>query len=108
MSQRLGLLDINREQLVGLKPVEKTGRLTAGAHLFIEGEAAVSENDQGYVTSVCYSPTFGHDLALAFLKDGLKRHGNRVLLVDHLRDVQTWCEVCHPVFLDQKGELSRG
>ena len=108
MSQRLGLLDINREQLVGLKPVEKTGRLTAGAHLFIEGEAAVSENDQGYVTSVCYSPTFGHDLALAFLKDGPKRHGNRVLLVDHLRDVQTWCEVCHPVFLDQKGELSRG
>ena len=108
MSQRPGLLDPEREQLVGLKPVEITGKLTAGAHLFVDGADAVSENDQGYVTSVCYSPTLGHDLAQAFLKDGPNRHGDHILLVDHLRDVQTLCEVCHPVFFDPTGGLARG
>jgi sarcosine oxidase subunit alpha len=108
MSQRPGLLDPEREQLVGLQPVEITGKLTAGAHLFVDGADAVSENDQGYVTSACYSPTLGHDLAQAFLKDGPNRHGDHILLVDHLRDVQTLCEVCHPVFFDPTGGLARG
>jgi glycine cleavage system aminomethyltransferase T len=94
MSLRLGLLDIKREQLVALqKPAKKNGRLTAGAHLSMEGADVVSQNDQGYFTYVCYSPTLGHDLALAFLNDGSNRHGDRVLLVDHLCDVQIWFEV---------------
>jgi len=101
-------LDAQRDQLVGLKPVEPNGKLTAGAHLFVDGADAVRENDQGYVTSVCYSPTLGHDLALGFLSDGPNRHGEQIMLVDHLRNVQTLCEVCHPVFLDPEGGLARG
>ncbi len=57
-------------------PVAAEARLTAGAHLFAEGAEAVRANDQGYVTSVCHSPTLG-DMrsALGFLKDGRARHG---------------------------------
>ncbi len=108
MSQRTGLLDAQREQLVGLKPVDNAAKLTAGAHLFVEGADAVRENDQGYVTSVCHSPTLGHDLGMAFLKDGPNRHGEQIMLVDHVRDVRTLCEVCHPVFFDPEGGLARG
>ncbi len=107
-SQREGLLDEQREQLVGLKPVDPAGRLTAGAHLFDEGDEAVRENDQGYVTSVCHSPTFGHDLALGFLKAGPTRYGERVMLVDHLRGLSTLCEVTEPVFFDPEGGRARG
>ncbi|MCF2871919.1 sarcosine oxidase subunit alpha family protein [Octadecabacter sp. G9-8] len=99
-SQRPGLLEAEREQLVGFKPVDKAEKLTAGAHLFVEGADAVRLNDQGYVTSVCHSPTLGHDLALGFLRDGANRHGETVMMVDHLRGVKTLCEVCHPVFFD--------
>ena len=107
-SRREGLMDGQREQLVGLKPVDTKDKLTAGAHLFVEGADAESKNDQGYVTSVGYSPTLGHDLGLGFLREGSMRHGERVVLVDHLRQVTTLCEVCHPVFYDPEGGLARG
>ena len=99
-SQRPGMLEVEREQLVGLKPVDAKGKLTAGGRLFVEGADAVRVNDQGYLTSVCHSPTMGHDLALAFLRDGANRQGETVRMVDHLRGIETVCEVCHPVFFD--------
>ncbi len=107
-SRREGLLAPQREQLVGLKPVDKAGKMTAGAHLFGNGADAVSANDQGYVTSVCFSPTLGHSIGMGFLIDGPNRIGERIQLVDHMRDVQTLCEVCSPVFFDPDGGRARG
>jgi sarcosine oxidase subunit alpha len=107
-SQRPGLSGPEREQLVGLKPVDPGGKLTAGAHLFKPGDAAVRVNDQGYLTSVGHSPTLGHDIGLGFLKNGRARHGEQVNMVDHLRKVTTLCEVCDPVFFDPDGGRARG
>jgi sarcosine oxidase subunit alpha len=106
LAARPGLAE-DREQLVGLKPVHAHGRLTAGAHLFAAGARAVRENDEGYVTSVCHSPTLDTGLALGFLKNGRARHGETVRLVDHLRGVETMCEVSGPVFLDPEGGRMR-
>ena len=52
MPQRPGLVGEAREQLVGLKPVGAVRELLAGAHLFDPEDAAISANDQGYITSV--------------------------------------------------------
>jgi len=108
MAARPGLIGADREQLVGLKPAGEVKQITAGAHLFNVGEKAVRENDQGYVTSVGYSPTLGTYLALGFLRNGRARHGERVRMVDHLRAVETLCEVCDPVFFDRDGGRLRG
>ncbi|MBT8409581.1 MAG: sarcosine oxidase subunit alpha, partial [Alphaproteobacteria bacterium] len=105
---RPGLIDEGREQLVGLKPAGPVRQLTAGAHLFDAEASATRENDQGYVTSVGYSPAFGTYLGLGFLKRGRARHGETVRLVDHLREIEALCEVCDPVFLDPEGERLRG
>jgi glycine cleavage system aminomethyltransferase T len=107
-SRRPGLLDEEREQLVGLKPVHAGGRLTAGAHLFNQTAEAVRVNDQGYVTSVAPSATLGHMIGLGFLKRGRARHGEVVRLVDHLRGIETLCTVCDPVFFDPEGGRLRG
>ncbi|WP_420859479.1 sarcosine oxidase subunit alpha family protein [Marivivens marinus] len=108
LSRRPGLIDEEREQLVGLKPNGASKQLTAGAHLFNPGDKAERVNDQGYVTSVCYSPTLGTMLGLGFLKGGRARIGQTVRLVDHLRGVETLCEVCDPVFFDPEGGRLRG
>lgn len=108
MAQRPGLSGANREQLVGLYPVGAVKQLTAGAHLFDAGTEAVRENAQGYVTSVGFSPTLGLFLGLAFLKNGRTRHGEKIRLVDHLRGIDTLCEVTDPVFYDQTGGRLRG
>ena len=104
---RPGLLEDDREQLVGLKPTGVVKQLTAGAHLYRDGAEPVRVNDQGYLTSVAFSPTLGTYLGLGFLRGGRARHGETVKMVDHLRGIETTCEVCHPVFLDPNGEKAR-
>ncbi|SEK95828.1 sarcosine oxidase subunit alpha [Roseovarius azorensis] len=105
---RSGLVDDAREQLVGLRPVGAVRELLAGAHLFDEAAEAVSDNDQGYVTSACYSPTLGHVIGMGFLKHGRARIGERVRAVDHLRGSETICEVQDIVQFDPEGGRLRG
>ncbi len=105
---RPGLVDEDREQLVGLKPIGAVKELTAGAHLFNRDDDAIRVNDQGYITSVAFSPTCGHFLGLAFLKNGRARHGEVVRMHDHLRGSVTLCEVHDPVVFDPEGGRVRG
>ncbi|MBC7739979.1 MAG: sarcosine oxidase subunit alpha family protein [Candidatus Saccharibacteria bacterium] len=101
-SQRPGLNGPEREQLVGLRPVTDTA-IGAGAHLFNPGDTVHRVNDQGYVTSVCYSPTMEGWLGIAFMRDGRARHGQTVRLVDHMRGNDVLCTVTDPVFHDPEG-----
>ena len=99
---RPGLTGPAREQLVGLLAIG-AGTLTSGGHLFVPGGEVKRETDQGYSTSVCWSPTLDRWIGLAFLTNGRARHGQRVRLIDHLRGIDTLCEVCDPVFHDPEG-----
>ncbi|SDW23407.1 sarcosine oxidase subunit alpha [Ruegeria halocynthiae] len=108
MSERPGLEGSGRERLVGLKPIGESRELLAGAHLYNEEAEPVRINDQGYLTSVCYSPTLETMLGLGFLADGPDRYGAIVKMVDHLRGVTTLCEVVNPVFFDPEGGRVRG
>lgn len=108
MSERPGLNGPEREQLVGLEPIGPVKQLTAGAHLFEKDAAPTRENAQGYTTSVGFSPTLDGFLGLGFLRNGRARHGEEVMMVDHLRNVTTRCKVCDPVFFDPEGGRVRG
>lgn len=108
MSTRPGLMDSNREQLVGLKPIGAVKQLTTGAHLFNPDDPVERIYDQGYVTSAGFSPTLGHSIALGFLKNGPDRIGEEVRLVDHMRGIDALCEVVSPVFFDRDGGRARG
>jgi len=107
-SRRPGLLDEERGQLVGLKPVGAVKQLTAGAHLFNQGDDAVRVHDQGHITSVGFSPTLGHFIGLGFLRNGRTRHGEVVRMVDHLRALEALCEVTDPIVFDPEGGRVRG
>ena len=100
LSTRYGLTAADRLQLVGLKPVEKDDVINPGAHLLKEGAKPSMANDQGHVTSACISPTLGHPIALALLKSGRERIGERLTVFDKLRGEEFLAEVCSPVFID--------
>ena len=108
MAQRPGLCDPARPALVGLKPVRRDQRIRAGAHLLPIGAAPVAANDQGHVTSACFSPTLGHPIALALLANGPRLHGEQVVVHDPVRGPDVLAEVCDPVFVDPEGVRVRG
>ncbi len=103
---RPGLVE-NREELVGLRPAGDVKMINAGAFVFEPNDEPVRQNQQGYTTSVGFSPDLGV-LALGFVRNGRARHGETVKIVDHLRDVETLVEICDPVFLDPEGGRVRG
>ena len=108
MAARPALADPKRPALVGLIPIDPVEKLLAGTHLIGPGIPATADHDEGHVSSVAYSPTLGHDIALAFLRRGRERWGERVRVVDLLRDSDVACRVVDPVFIDPKGERLRG
>lgn len=108
MAARSGMVGPHREQLVGLRPLNPVEEIIPGAHLFNTDKIAESKNDEGYVTSMCYSPSLNSFIAQAFLRDGRARIGSNVKMVEHLKGVQTICEVCDLVFLDPEGRRLRG
>jgi sarcosine oxidase subunit alpha len=108
LAGRQALTAPNRPALIGVKPVDPSKRLTAGAHFIPLGHPARVEHDQGYLTSVAWSPTLGHDVGIGFLAEGRDRIGERVRAVDLLRGQDFECEIVSPVFIDPSGERVRG
>ena len=108
MAGRAGLVDPHRPALVGLKPVDGAARLRAGSHLLAPGAAPVAANDQGHVTSAAFSPTLNCWIALALLRQGPQRHGERIVLHDPVRGADVEAEICDPVFFDPEGVRVRG
>ena len=105
LSRREGLMRDDALRLVGLKPADPDPAvtLTAGAHLMNETGPFDAVHDQGYVTSACYSPTLGHPIALAFVKAGHVRIGEKMRLVSPLTEVECLVELVSPHFVDPEG-----
>lgn len=108
MAERVGMVDPMRPALVGLRPVDSGSRLRAGAHLLPVGAEMSAERDQGYVTSVAYSPSIGSWIGLALLRDAPNRLGEHLCAYDPVRNGAVEVEVCSPVFVDPEGVRVRG
>lgn len=108
LSGRPALVAADRPVLVGIKPHDTSQRLRSGAHMVPVGAAATAENDEGYVTSVAYSPTLGHWIGLALLKRGRERYGERVAATSPIHSESVTVEIVSPVFVDQEGARLRG
>jgi methylglutamate dehydrogenase subunit C len=103
MKERTGLIDPARPTLVGVKPVDKTARLRAGAHFLPKDAAITAEFDQGYLTSAAYSPALDSWIGLGMLANGPNRYGEIIRAADPLRGSDTLVEICSPVFYDPDG-----
>ncbi|MFZ1470504.1 MAG: sarcosine oxidase subunit alpha family protein [Paracoccaceae bacterium] len=108
LSQREGMIDPNGYRIVGVRPVDPKGQLTAGSHFLEIGAEAVIANDGGWLTSKVYSPHLGCDIALGYLKAGDQKIGQRMRAVNLLAKTETEVEIVSPHFFDPEGERLRG
>jgi sarcosine oxidase subunit alpha len=98
---------IDALRLVGFKPVDPTKPLTAGSHFITKGETANLENDQGWMSSVAWSPVLGHSIGLGFIKRGHERSGELVRAVNPAQNSEVEVEIVSPHFYDPEGGLQR-
>ena len=93
----------DRKQLVGLTTEDPAVVLPEGAQLVEELKSQPPMTMVGHVTSSYYSPNLGRSIALALVKGGRAKQGQR--LWAPLADGRTIvCSICDPVFIDPKGE----
>lgn len=93
----------DRKQLVGLKPIDPNKVLPEGAQLVFDPKQPIPMKMVGHVTSSYMSSTMGHSFAMAVVKGGLKRMGERVFAP--LADGSVIeAEICSSVFYDPKGD----
>jgi sarcosine oxidase subunit alpha len=92
-----------RKQLVGLKPVNAGDVLPEGTQIVFDPNHPKPVPMAGHVTSSYMSGTLGHGIALALVKGGLSKMGQRVYAPT--RDGKLMeAEIVSSVFYDPKGE----
>ena len=102
LSRREGLV-ADRRVLVGFQPVNAADPVMAGAHLFAEGAAQDTANDQGWITSACYSPHVGSAIGLGYLVNGDSRKGEVVVAANPLQGQSVRVRVVSAHFVDPEG-----
>jgi heterotetrameric sarcosine oxidase alpha subunit len=103
LAQRAGLIDPDRPALIGIRPADRSQRLYAGAHFLNTGAQVSLANDQGYVTSVAYSPMLGHWIGLGLLARGQERLGERIRAHSPTRGGDVDVEIVPSIFFDPEG-----
>ena len=103
--------EMNRDdglELMGFRPVDRSQELTSGAHFLAPGADAAMENDEGWMSSVAWSPELGHAIGLGFIRNGHARIGETVRAWDGVRGRDVPVEIVSAHFLDPDGERLRG
>ena len=107
LSERSGMNTDDAIRLVGFFPVDKNQSLNAGAHFISKGEKAITNNDEGWMSSVTFSPSLGHSIGIGFIKNGHERMGEIVTACNPLQDNTIDVEIVSPHFVDPRGERLR-
>lgn len=108
LSKRPALTDEDGLRLVGFRPVDRRKMLAAGAHFVGVGRAATTANDEGWMSSVAFSPELGHSIGLGFIRRGHERIGQIVTAADPVRNQAIDVEIVSPHFIDPEGGRLRG
>jgi heterotetrameric sarcosine oxidase alpha subunit len=108
LSQRPELRNQERPQLVGLIPLDPTERLRAGGQIVETARPAGITPMVGHVSSMTYSPVFGHEIALGFVNGGRVRVGQVVYAAFPLKNEVTTVRIVDSVFYDKEGRRFRG
>ena len=108
LSEREGFNDSGIGILSGFNPVDRRQKLEAGSHLISLGKNPIMRDDEGWLSSVAFSPTLGHYIGLGFVRNGSNRIGEKVLAVNLLQNKETEVEIVSPHFFDPEGIRQRG
>ena len=104
MAGREGLTDKNRQCVVGIRPFDEADKIRSGSHILNRNDAPSMAADQGYISSVAWSPMLNMWLGLALLSNGRERHGEVVKIFDGVRNIHMFGVICDPMHFDRENK----
>lgn len=104
MATREGLTDKDRQCVVGIRPFDATDKIRSGSHILKKDDAPSVAADQGYISSVAWSPMLNMWLGLALLANGRERHGEVVKIFDGVRNIHRFGVICDPMHYDRENK----
>ena len=93
----------NRKQLVGLKTTDAKTVAPEGSQIVLDPNQKIPMTMVGHVTSSYYSAVLERSIAMAVIKGGLDKMGDKVYM-PQADGTTIEAEICSPVFYDPKGE----
>ncbi len=106
LAQREALAAPERQQFVGLRPVDPNAVIKGGS-ILSEPNCKPQGHGLGYVTAMAFSPVVGSTIGLGLLSGGRARIGTTVNVVDTVDDTIIPAHVTTPHFYDPEGEKAR-
>ncbi len=107
LSERSDMNTDDARRLVGFFPIDKTQSLSAGAHFVSGGNSIETQNDEGWMTSVAFSPSLNHSIGLGYIKKGHERLGETLIACNPLQNENIEVEIVSPHFIDPEGARLR-
>ncbi len=104
---REAFLNINREKIVGVIPVDKKTMIPEGSHLVKDKNAALPNPKLGHISASCWSVEYNNPFSLAILKEGKKRIGEKLYAMSPLKNKSIEVEIVSSHYVDPKGERVR-
>lgn len=100
------VLAADRIRLVGIVALDDRP-LNGGAHI-VERLGEEPRGSIGHITAFCFSPALGKYIALAIVKGGKARHGQRAYVSDPVRNRFGPVEIVSHHFFDPEGSRMHG
>jgi len=104
---RSAFLNLEREKIVGVIPLDKKTMIPEGSHLVSDSKATLPNPKLGHISASCWSVEYNNPFSLAILKDGKKKIGQRLYAVSPLKNKSIPVEIVSSHYVDPKGERVR-
>ena len=104
---RQGFVDLTREKIVGVVPIDKKTMIPEGSHLVQDSNASLPNPKLGHISASCWSVEHNNPFSLAILKDGKRKIGQKLYALSPLRNKSIEVEIISSHYVDPKGERVR-
>ena len=104
---REAFVNLSREKIVGVVPLDKKTTIPEGSHLVLDSEASLPNPKLGHVSASCWSVEYNNPFSLAILKNGKNMIGQKLYAVSPLKNKTIPVEIVSSHYVDPKGERAR-
>ena len=104
---RQAFIDLDREKIVGVVPLDKKTMIPEGSHLVLDKNASLPNPKLGHISASCWSVEYNNPFSLAILKNGKKRIGEKLYALSPLKNKVIPVEIVSSHYVDPKGERVR-